>query len=135
VTIFARTVLAVAIAAVGLVGIAIVTVRLAGEVSGVARLIGGSAALAGVAAFFVFQQLARQPWARDSVVARKKGWLFVAALVAAPLWARLPSEQQLPFLAAGAGYLVAVLAFVARRLLKVRAARASPHRDANGAEP
>jgi hypothetical protein len=134
VSVVGRTVLALAIAAVGLVGLSSVATRLAGEVSATAWLVATVAAAAGYGAFFGLQYLARQPWARDSfLVARGKGWLFVAALVTVPFWADLGRAAQLALTAAGGGYLAAVLAYVARRLLTVRAARATPRRDASEA--
>ncbi len=129
-----RTVLAVAIAAIGLVGLSFVATRLAGDVTATAWLVAIAAAAGGFGAFFGLQYLARQPWGRDSsFFARRKGWLFVAALVTVPFWTHLGTGWQLALTAAGGGYLAAVVGFVTRRLLRVRAARASPRRDASGA--
>ncbi len=125
--------LAVAIAATGLAGLSIVAVRLAGDVTATAWPVATAAAGAGFGAFFGLQYLARRPWARDSFVARGKGWLFLVALVAVPFWTDLGTTPQLSITAAGGGYLAAVLGFVTWRLLRVRAARASPRRDASGA--
>ncbi len=108
--------------------------RLARDVTATAWLVAIAAAVAGSGAFFGLQYLARQPRARDSsFVAHGKGWLFLATLLTVPFWTDLSTGWQLSLTAAGGGYLVAVVAFVARRLLRVRAARASPRRDASGA--
>ena len=128
-----RTLFVLILAPACLAGIAVALARLDPELGWRTVLIAGASAGAGSAAFWILQKLARMPRARDSPLARHTSWLWLAALVAVPLVEDLPESFTLVLLFAAAGYFATTLGFVARRLLRFRAARASSRRGASGA--
>ena len=128
-----RALLTLVLVPLCLVGLALALVR-AGADAGARTWVGAVlAAAAGAASFHLLQSLARRPWARDSALAGSRAWLLVLGLLSVPLWDDLPPALELALVAFGEGYFLAALVFVARRLLRFLAARASARRGATSA--
>jgi hypothetical protein len=119
----ARAVVGLLLAPLCLAGIAVAAVALARDTAPADWALAGVAVAAGVAAFWFLQLAARRPGLRDSPLAGSASWLWLAALVSAPFWDRLPARWELALLAAGAGYFAAVLGHLGRRVLQLRARR------------